>query len=127
MRQCLKKNKKSLVWYTFQEQQYIYEAAKKHRIPWSVCYATFSLTLTGVGDESCTHSAQLDLQIIVDSSASVGLEHFQTMMKVCTLAQMYIYPYNLSACMSGCLAVWLSGCLAVWRSGCLAIWLLGYK
>jgi len=35
----------------------------------------------GAGQQLCTHSAKLDLQIIVDSSRSVGEENFRTMMQ----------------------------------------------
>jgi len=47
-----------------------------------ICLAHIFSHLTAVaGEESCSQSAKMDLQIIVDSSASVGLEQFRSMMK----------------------------------------------
>ena len=36
----------------------------------------------GATEQTCKSSAKLDLQIIVDSSGSVGADHFKTMMEV---------------------------------------------
>merc|ERR1739838_862563 len=51
----------------------------KKMLAWGFCLLV--LLQMGAGEESCAHSAKLDLQIIVDSSASVGKAHFVTMMK----------------------------------------------
>jgi len=44
-------------------------------------FALFFILRTGHGEQSCTKSAKLDLQIIVDSSGSVGPTNFKTMME----------------------------------------------
>ena len=43
---------------------------------------SISFISLGAAKKTCTSSAKLDLQIIVDSSGSVGLDHFKTMMEV---------------------------------------------
>ena len=43
---------------------------------------SISFISLGASKQTCTSSAKLDLQIIVDSSGSVGLDHFKTMMEV---------------------------------------------